>query len=75
MENSDEMSIHALSSIVPFVKRHYLHMKIVPLHEYEDGASSRIAQQRVGERHVPFRIQVAVENDHLCAVLIRDAPW
>ena len=34
--------------------------------------SPRIAQQRVGERHVPFRIQVAVDNDHLCAVHI---PW
>ena len=40
---------------------------------YEDSASSRIAQW-VGERHVLFHIQVVTEDDHLCVVLIRDAP-
>ena len=40
---------------------------------YEDSASSRIAQ-RVGERRVLFHIQVVAEDDHLCAVLICDAP-
>ena len=33
-----------------------------------------MAQQRVGERDVTFPIQVVVEDDHLCEVLIRDAP-
>ena len=41
---------------------------------YEESVSSEISQQRVGERHVPFRIQVVVEDDHLCAVPISDAP-
>ena len=41
-------------------------MMIVPLQEWHNNGLENV----IG---VPFRIQVAIQDDYLCAVLIRDA--